>query len=229
MLRDRNLLDGRGNLRDGVDVPLPDSVQALIAARLDSLPPEHKTLLQLASVVGRCSRPRRSPACWTSRRTPSRRRCTRSPGRTSCAPTGAPASRQRRPASGTCSSVTSPTRACRARHEPPAREPGLVDREPCVRPGRGRHRDPGPPRDRGAHPGRGDRRPPARDGMRSAAARYPARRRTGRGPRCAGRGAESRCRDGPHARGYAQSGCASGPCTGARCSTSAVSGKPAKP
>ena len=53
MLRDRDLLDGRGNLRDGVDVPLPDSVQALIAARLDSLSPEHKALLQMASVVGK--------------------------------------------------------------------------------------------------------------------------------------------------------------------------------
>ena len=35
------------------DIPVPDSVQALIAARLDTLPAEHKSLLQDAAVVGK--------------------------------------------------------------------------------------------------------------------------------------------------------------------------------
>ncbi len=38
---------------DTSELPLPESVQALIAARLDTLPPETKSLLQDASVVGR--------------------------------------------------------------------------------------------------------------------------------------------------------------------------------
>jgi predicted ATPase len=35
------------------DTPLPETVQALIAARLDTLPPERKSLLQDAAVVGK--------------------------------------------------------------------------------------------------------------------------------------------------------------------------------
>jgi class 3 adenylate cyclase/tetratricopeptide (TPR) repeat protein len=53
MLRDRDLLDRRGAFRTGSDVPFPDSLQALIAARLDTLPPESKALLQDAAVVGK--------------------------------------------------------------------------------------------------------------------------------------------------------------------------------
>jgi len=45
------LLADRGRVGDGVEVP--DSVQALIAARLDTLPPERKSLLQDASVLGK--------------------------------------------------------------------------------------------------------------------------------------------------------------------------------
>jgi tetratricopeptide (TPR) repeat protein len=45
------LLTDRGELDDEVEVP--DSVQALIAARLDTLPPERKALLQDASVLGK--------------------------------------------------------------------------------------------------------------------------------------------------------------------------------
>jgi class 3 adenylate cyclase len=53
MLRDRDLIDEQGALRGGADVPFPDSVQALIAARLDTLTPEQKALLQDAAVVGK--------------------------------------------------------------------------------------------------------------------------------------------------------------------------------
>jgi class 3 adenylate cyclase len=39
--------------RDGGDLPLPETVQGLIAARVDGLAPEEKTLLQDASVIGK--------------------------------------------------------------------------------------------------------------------------------------------------------------------------------
>ena len=48
LLADRGLLSGTLQ-----DVQLPDSVQALIAARLDTLSPERKSLLQDASVMGK--------------------------------------------------------------------------------------------------------------------------------------------------------------------------------
>jgi predicted ATPase len=48
LLADRDLLAG-----PLADVPLPDSVQALIAARLDTLSPDRKNLLQDAAVVGK--------------------------------------------------------------------------------------------------------------------------------------------------------------------------------
>ncbi len=53
MLRDRGLVDGRGNLYTPADVPFPDSLQALIAARLDTLPGDAKSLLQDAAVLGK--------------------------------------------------------------------------------------------------------------------------------------------------------------------------------
>ncbi len=53
MLRDRDLLDEHSALRQGTDVPFPESIQALIAARLDTLPQERKTLLQDAAVLGK--------------------------------------------------------------------------------------------------------------------------------------------------------------------------------
>jgi class 3 adenylate cyclase/tetratricopeptide (TPR) repeat protein len=53
MLRDRDLLDRQGRLREAADVPFPDSLQALIAARLDTLTPDLKGLLQDAAVVGK--------------------------------------------------------------------------------------------------------------------------------------------------------------------------------
>jgi tetratricopeptide (TPR) repeat protein len=54
MLADRGLIDRRGRVvSDLRDVTFPDSVQALIAARLDTLPPRRKDVLQDASVIGR--------------------------------------------------------------------------------------------------------------------------------------------------------------------------------
>ena len=53
LLTDRGLLTGHGRLASAADLPLPDTVQALIAARLDTLAPEHKLLLQDAAVFGK--------------------------------------------------------------------------------------------------------------------------------------------------------------------------------
>ncbi|MFL5795863.1 MAG: adenylate/guanylate cyclase domain-containing protein [Actinomycetota bacterium] len=53
LLTDRGLLTRHGRLTGASDLPLPDTVQALIAARLDTLAPEHKALLQCAAVFGK--------------------------------------------------------------------------------------------------------------------------------------------------------------------------------
>jgi class 3 adenylate cyclase/tetratricopeptide (TPR) repeat protein len=56
MLIDRGMLVRKGRtwtLAEGAEIPFPESVQALIAARLDTLPPERKTLLQDAAVLGK--------------------------------------------------------------------------------------------------------------------------------------------------------------------------------
>jgi len=56
LLRDKDLLIERGvswELRDGAQVPFPDSVQALIAARLDLLSVDAKSMLADAAVVGK--------------------------------------------------------------------------------------------------------------------------------------------------------------------------------
>jgi class 3 adenylate cyclase/tetratricopeptide (TPR) repeat protein len=53
MLRDRELVDAHGRLRAGAEVPFPDSIHALIAARLDTLAPDAKGLLQDAAVIGK--------------------------------------------------------------------------------------------------------------------------------------------------------------------------------
>ena len=55
-LRDRELLVRRGSsweLRHGVSIPSPDSIRALIAARLDALEPEVKSMLADAAVIGK--------------------------------------------------------------------------------------------------------------------------------------------------------------------------------
>ncbi len=56
LLKDRELLVRSGSsweLREGAEVPFPDSVRALIAARLDTLTPDAKSLLADAAVVGK--------------------------------------------------------------------------------------------------------------------------------------------------------------------------------
>ena len=56
LLNDRDLLVRKGSsweLREGAEVPFPDSVQALIAARLDTLEPDAKSLLADAAVIGK--------------------------------------------------------------------------------------------------------------------------------------------------------------------------------
>ena len=56
MLTDRGMLERRGetmHLAAGADIPVPETVQAVIAARLDTLPPERKALLHDAAVLGR--------------------------------------------------------------------------------------------------------------------------------------------------------------------------------
>ncbi len=56
LLRDKDLLTKNGSsweLKEGVEVPFPDSIQALIAARLDTLGPDAKSMLADAAVVGK--------------------------------------------------------------------------------------------------------------------------------------------------------------------------------
>ena len=56
LLSDKDLLVKKGaswELREGAEVPFPDTVQALIAARLDTLPPDTKSMLADAAVIGK--------------------------------------------------------------------------------------------------------------------------------------------------------------------------------
>jgi class 3 adenylate cyclase/tetratricopeptide (TPR) repeat protein len=56
LLRDRGLLVRKGKivaLAEGADIPFPAGVQALIAARLDTLSSERKRLIQDAAVIGK--------------------------------------------------------------------------------------------------------------------------------------------------------------------------------
>ncbi len=56
LLRDRDLLvetDGAVSLRPGAEIALPRSIEAIIAARLDTLPSERKAILADAAVVGK--------------------------------------------------------------------------------------------------------------------------------------------------------------------------------
>ncbi|HEV3398760.1 MAG TPA: adenylate/guanylate cyclase domain-containing protein [Actinomycetes bacterium] len=53
LLTDRDLITPHGDLVSASDLPPPETVQALIAARLDTLAPQHKTLLQCAAVFGK--------------------------------------------------------------------------------------------------------------------------------------------------------------------------------
>jgi predicted ATPase/class 3 adenylate cyclase len=56
MLLDRGILERRGRaveLASDAEIPVPDTVQALIAARIDTLAPARKSLMHDASVVGK--------------------------------------------------------------------------------------------------------------------------------------------------------------------------------
>jgi class 3 adenylate cyclase len=56
MLQDRGFLqrqDGAWRFEGSDDLPLPESVQGIVAARLDALSPEEKALVQDASVIGK--------------------------------------------------------------------------------------------------------------------------------------------------------------------------------
>ena len=56
MLVDRGILIHRGrtaSIAPGADIPLPESVQGIISARLDTLAADLKALLQDAAVVGK--------------------------------------------------------------------------------------------------------------------------------------------------------------------------------
>jgi class 3 adenylate cyclase/tetratricopeptide (TPR) repeat protein len=56
LLKDKDLVVRKGSsweLREGVEVPFPDSVRALIAARLDTLTPDAKSLMADAAVIGK--------------------------------------------------------------------------------------------------------------------------------------------------------------------------------
>ncbi len=53
MLRERSLLNEYGTLEADAEVPFPHSIQALISARLDTLPADRKALLQDAAVIGK--------------------------------------------------------------------------------------------------------------------------------------------------------------------------------
>jgi tetratricopeptide (TPR) repeat protein len=56
MLTDRKIIERRGRtvrIAEDAEIPVPETVQGLIAARLDTLPADRKALLQDAAVVGR--------------------------------------------------------------------------------------------------------------------------------------------------------------------------------
>ena len=108
------LLADRGLAAD--ETELPESVQALIAARLDTLSPERKSLLQDAAVLGRCSGRAPWPRSAAATRASSSWRCTSLPARSSSAPPGRARWRARASTpSGTCSCATSPTARSRGR------------------------------------------------------------------------------------------------------------------
>jgi class 3 adenylate cyclase/tetratricopeptide (TPR) repeat protein len=56
LLKDKDLLVEKGSsweLRQGAEIPFPDSIHALIAARLDTLPADTKSMLADAAVIGK--------------------------------------------------------------------------------------------------------------------------------------------------------------------------------
>ncbi len=132
LLADRDLL--RGSLED---IPVPDSVQALIAARLDTLSPERKSLLQDAAVVGTLFWAGRWPRWAAASCARWKSHCTSWGVRSSSGPHVPPRWRGRpNTVSGICWSGMSATRRSRA----PGERPG-IERPP-----------PGSSRKRGSEP-----------------------------------------------------------------------------
>ena len=129
LLKDKDLLVKKGaswELREGAEVPFPDSVQALIAARLD-------TLCARREVDARRRRGRSGKVFWAGAiaadgrarpRPRSPTRCASSRARSSCVLPGAPRSRARpNTPSGTSSPATSPTGSSPEPREPRATSP----------------------------------------------------------------------------------------------------------
>ena len=106
MLIDRGLVSG-GRIATGPPLPLPETVQGIIAARLDALGADEKALVQDAAVVGRSFWPGALVALGIRRRTGSESSCTASSARSSCGASARPPWRRRRSTpSRTCSSAT---------------------------------------------------------------------------------------------------------------------------
>ena len=128
LLKDKDLLVKKGaswELREGAEVPFPDSVQALIAARLDTLSADTKSMLADAAVVGQGLLGRGDRRRWASVTSPrSPRRSGSSRARSSCVRPGVPRSRARpNTPSGTSWPATSPTGSSREPPEPRVTSP----------------------------------------------------------------------------------------------------------
>ena len=115
LLADREQLDGAVE-------EVPDSVQALIAARLDTLSPERKSLLQDAAVIGKVFWAGALAEMGDRERARGRAGPARALAQGARPPPPAPARWRARPstASGTCWSGTSATHRSRAPPVPPA-------------------------------------------------------------------------------------------------------------
>jgi hypothetical protein len=149
MLDDRGYLErvgGSWRLEWVKELPLPESVQGIIAARLDALAPEEKAVLQDAAVIGKSA----GRAPWepspTPRRLGSRSGCTPWSASSSCAASAAarwPGSAST--PSGTCWSATSPTRSSPGRRRPIGTDGRPSGYRAVPRPGRGPRRATRPP------------------------------------------------------------------------------------
>ncbi len=176
MLTDRGILQHSGHswriVSDG-DIPVPDTVQALIAARMDTLSPERKSLLHDAAVMGRVFWP---GALATMGGAETARRGQRAPRP---APQGAGATGASLLDAGRGRvHVLAHPRPGRGVRPDPARpaggaspEGGRLDRASRRGAGRRPRRHPGPPLPAGHRAGRSGRRLPDAE-LRAAAGRY---------------------------------------------------------
>ena len=109
-------------LADGTDpaASAPETLQGVVAARIDALPNEEKELLQLAAVLGKVFWTDALSSLSASRtRGSSRSACTRSSARSSCgASIARPSPARSSTSSSTLSCATGRTARCRARREP---------------------------------------------------------------------------------------------------------------